>query len=51
MDNLPKKEMRIDVLRIEHNSQSQTIFAIYAYPDCITSFCPHCGTKLKEPIY
>lgn len=32
-------------------SHCQTIFTIYAYPDCITSICPHCGTKLKEPIY
>lgn len=27
----------------------ETTFIIYAYPDCITSVCPHCGAHLKVP--
>lgn len=30
-------------------SRCETTFKIYAYPDCTTTFCPHCGTKLAEP--
>lgn len=30
-------------------SHCERTFLIYAYPDCVTRFCPHCGVKLKEP--